>query len=166
VQLDETDRFFNDLFGMSWQNEAVLSVDVKRVLLAMTYFVGGASSEGLLRVSGLSPAAFYKALSSAYPHLTPSSSNQYTLHPLTHAFCCAQVNKDNSEFREKSGLSFVEFFHSVAAGAQNNDNRQEIEKELPNIVAAARLANKLKHSLRRGISQEPSRFPAPCRALA
>jgi 2'-5' RNA ligase len=141
VPLDESDRFFGNLFALSWKNPKILAGDVQRVLLAMTHFVGNASFEALRCVSGLDDAAFGRAVDEAYPHLVPSKQRQYTVHPLTHVFCKSQISSPEfSSFRQQSAERFIEFFRGLAKSASDLQKHSAVEKDLSNLVAAAQFA--------------------------
>ena len=141
LPLDQSDRFFGNLFALSWRTPEILSAEVKCLLLAMTHFVGDASFEALCQVSGLSEATFGRAVGDAYPHLAPSKQGYYKVHPLTHAFCKSEAaSQEFPGFYRGSARRFIEFFAKVAASAHDIHKHHEVELELQNIVAAARLA--------------------------
>jgi hypothetical protein len=137
------DRFFGDLFAISWTQ--VLSGDAKRLLMAMTYFVGNATFEALAAVTHLDGHRFHRALleaSSAY--LERVGSNRYSMHRLTHTVCRALVRQaNNAEFHRAAARRFVAYFLDFAERAQGEAEAEVMQQELRNIVAAVQLGSEL-----------------------
>jgi 2'-5' RNA ligase len=144
IPLDEGEKFFRDLFKHSWKR---FSDDFKKILLSTTYFVGEASPEALQKTSGLPARQFRNVLVNASDAYIESTGTGYTVHPLTHAYCRAVLDtSDFAEFREHAGFRFVEYFSEfseTAYKASKAGKADLLEREIRNIVAAARLAYKL-----------------------
>lgn len=142
MPLDEGEKFFRDLFKHSWKR---FSDDFKKILLSTTYFVGEASPEALQKTSGLPARQFRNVLVNASDAYIESTGTGYTVHPLTHAYCRAvlDTNSDFAEFREHAGFRFVEYYSEFTETAHKAGKADLLEREIRNIVAAARLAYKL-----------------------
>lgn len=142
MPLDEGERFFRDLFEHSWQK---FSDDFKKILLSTTYFVGEASPKALQKTSGLSARQFRNALVNASDAYIESTGTGYTVHPLTHAYCRAVFDTgDFAKFRKHAGFRFVEYFSEFTKTAHEVDKADLLEREIRNIVTAAKLAYMLK----------------------
>lgn len=149
-QPERPDDYFFDLFDFSWRNPVIISGDLRRILLAMTYFVGHARPNELRRTSGLPKDRFRHALPSrfnaSYLEVAREEIDQeyYTLHPLMYAYCTAALNSEGfREFREQSSAQFVDCFLSFAADARANNALDLLGKESQNVVAAARVGGRL-----------------------
>lgn len=137
----ESDRVFNDLFGLSWKR---FSEDFKKILLSMAFFVGEASPEALRRASGLSRAIFTDVLASASDAYIESTGSGYRVHPLTHTFCRTMLRSRNfEECYKKLGQRFTGYFLDLANQLGEEQKFDQLEQEIRNIVAAARLAEEL-----------------------
>ena len=142
VPLDEGERFFRDLFDRSWGR---FSEDFKKILMAMTYFVGEASPAALQETSGLPLGTFDKVLSSVSDAYIESTGTRYAMHPLTHSFCRAVLNCDVfNEFRIQSSFRFVKYFLDFSIKAHQAVQPGLLEPEARNLIAAAKLAYDLK----------------------
>jgi hypothetical protein len=140
VPLDEGERFFQNLFGETWKR---FTNDFREILMSMNYFVEEASPEALRQTSGIPERQFSNILASASDAYIESSGTGYTMHPLTYAFCRAVLNSsDNSEFQGQSSLRFVEYFSGFARKARESKQPDLLEREIRNIIAAARLAER------------------------
>lgn len=141
VPLDEGEKFFRDMFEHSWNR---FTDDFRKILMSMTYFVGEAAPDALRKTSGLSERQFSSALTSASDAYIESTGAGYTVHPLTHAFCRAVLTSDDAlEFREQSSRRFAEYFWDFTKTACDSNQSDLLERELRNIVVAARLADNL-----------------------
>lgn len=145
------DDFFSDLFDFSWRNPLILSEDLKQILLAMTYFAGHARSNELRLTSGLEKGRFRNALPSrynaSYLEVVRKVPGQeyYTLHPLMYSYCRAALNsKEFREFRGQACVRFVDCFLNFAKDASKKAALYLLDEESQNIVAAARIGERLK----------------------
>jgi tetratricopeptide (TPR) repeat protein len=148
---NEPDDFFYDLFEFSWRNPTIISNDLKQILLAMTYFVGHAPPEELYRTVGLERDRFVHALSSAYSaryvdvDRKKGSTECYTLHSLMHSYCRAALNSDEFRvFRRESSARFVYCYSDFANSANINNEPRLLDEESENVLAAVRVARRLK----------------------
>lgn len=140
--LDESENFFHDLFGHSWER---FSEDFKKILLSMTHFVGEASPDALQRTSGLPERKFLNEVATASDAYIENTGTGYAIHPLTHAFCRAMLDSvEYHEFRDQSGFRFVEYFSNFTKVAHESKQPELLEREIRNIFAAAKLAEILK----------------------
>ena len=144
------DDFFFDLFDFSWRNPVIVTEDLKRILLAMSYFAGHAPPNELRRTSGLQGDSFRDALPAPYNASyievarERSGKEYYTVHPLMHAFCRAALNsKEFREFREKCSGRFVDCFLDFVKDANEKNALDLLDEESENFVAAARVGGRL-----------------------
>ncbi|MBU4263354.1 MAG: toll/interleukin-1 receptor domain-containing protein [Proteobacteria bacterium] len=150
-QPDRPDDFFSDLFDSSWNNQMIISEDLRQILLAMTYFIGRAKPNELHGTSGLSKERFRDALASrfnaSYLEVVRDESGQeyYTMHPLMYTYCAAALNSEEfREFRKLSSARFVDCFLRFAEGARENNDLNLLDGESQNILAAVRVGGRLK----------------------
>jgi len=147
---EESDKYFYDLFTFSWDNPFIISDDLKRILLAITYFVGHARPEELRKTSGLSKDRFQKALLGSYnaPYVEVArmgvDREYYTTHPLMYAFCRAALNSEEYlNFRMESSIRFVDCSLDFAKEATEKNQLHLLDEEAENILAAARVGGQL-----------------------
>ena len=140
----EQDRVFGDLFGVSWNR--ILSNDAKYLLMAMTYFVGDASFDAVLIITGLPRPQLMRALEETSPaYLERGVGDLYGIHPLTHLACRKFLRSgENAEFHHTAGRRFVEYYLEIAEGCNGADGTEVLLREVRNIVAAAQLAGELR----------------------
>jgi len=150
-QPKKPDDFFFDLFDYSWRNPTIISEDLRRILLAMTYFAGHARRNELCRTSGLQGHRFRDVLSSghftAYVEIIRDRSRKewYAIHPLMHAYCRAALNSNEfRKFREESSVHFVHCFVDLAKRSKKMKSLDLLDEESENIMAATRVAGRLK----------------------
>lgn len=148
---NQPDDFFFDLFDFSWRNRAIIPDDFRRILLAMTYFVGHARPSELRRTSGLGGSRFRNALPARYNASYIEVGRQragkeyYTIHPLMYVYCRAALNSNEfREFRKGCGARFVRSFLNLVKDASNKNELDLLGEESQNVVAAARLAKGLR----------------------
>ena len=140
--LDDRGAFFSDLFGHSWER---FPPEIKKVLLALTFFVGEAPPEALRATCGLSKSDFARTLAEASDAYIEYTGSGYTAHPLTHAYCWAVLAGDVelADFGVAAGRRFVRFYAAMVEGAGASGNAGLVVDDIRNVVAAARLARKL-----------------------
>lgn len=135
------DKIFGNFFHLSW---TLISDDLKKILLSMTYFVGEAPSGSLQKTSGLSGEHFRNILASTSDTYIQSTGTGYKTHSLTHVFCQAVLNSDEfADFRKKSSIRFIEYFLNLVKTEVETEELDPIEKQIRNIVAAVKLADKI-----------------------
>ena len=126
---------------LSFSGISTYSADFQKILMAMTYFVGEASHEALQKTSGRTERRFSYIMASASDAYIEKTGIGYTVHPLTHAFCRAMLDRpEYNDFRRRSSLRFVEHFSAYTKQACQSGNNEQLELEIRNITVAAKLA--------------------------
>jgi hypothetical protein len=148
-QPNKPDDFFYDLFDFSWRNPIIISDDLKKILISMTYFVGHARSDALQQTSGLPKNRFWDALPAryiaSYLELVREQSGQefYSLHPLMFAYCQAAVSSDEfQEFCAQANLRFIKYFLNLTKEAERARSPNLLDDEVQNILVATKIAKK------------------------
>jgi nucleoside phosphorylase len=146
---NKPDDFFCDLFDFSWRNPIIISDDLKKLLISMTYFVRHTRSDALRQTSGLSENSFLDALPARYftPYfeLVREQSGQefYSLHPLMFTYCqAAATSEEFQEFRTQASLRFIDYFLNFAKEAEKANSLNLLDDEIQNILAATKIAKK------------------------
>lgn len=142
VPLGMPDEMGAALFNHSWDH--LFSENMKRMLMALAHFVGGASQDALRIVSGVALDAFLRELARALGAYIERTGAGYTAHPVAMFFYSSKLRESTqAAYRIESGRRFVEWFRDLAEYAARRSDFDKMEREMRNIFAAARLAASL-----------------------